>query len=211
MTRLLVAEPTSFKGDLIATALDAEAWCRVVGIVTDLAHIDVEARKVDVVLLSMAFSPGDALDATRKLVASEPGIRVIAIGIPDSEPAILHAIEAGASGYVLETDSLEKLRNVVRSVSDHDAYAAPNIVAVMMRRLRERVFAPLTPPDERRFDELTEREHEILHLLAAGLSNRAIAERLFIEYGTVKNHVHNILNKLGVGSRHEAATCLAYA
>jgi two-component system, NarL family, nitrate/nitrite response regulator NarL len=135
----------------------------------------------------------------------------VALGVTDSEGAILAAIEAGASGYVLESDSFEKLLRVVRSVSEHAAYAAPHIVAALMRRLRERSGLQNTPADPDRFDLLTDREQEILRLLASGLSNRAIAARLFIEYGTVKNHVHNILNKLGVGSRKAAASCIAYA
>lgn len=211
MTRLLIIEPTRLRADFIALALSNEKGFEVVACVTDLDRVTDHAGQVDVALLSMGFPNDGALATLWNMVTNDACIRVVALGVTDSEGAILSAIESGASGYVLESDSFDKLLRVVRSVSDHAAYAAPHIVAALMRRLRERTGLQNTPPDPDRFDLLTDREQEILRLLASGLSNRAIASRLFIEYGTVKNHVHNILNKLGVGSRKEAASCIAYA
>ncbi|MDZ4698599.1 MAG: response regulator transcription factor [Rhodothermales bacterium] len=211
MTRLIIIEPTRLRADFIASALSNEKGFDVVASVTDLEQVSDHAGHVDVALLSMGFPNGEALETLWGMVTNDPCIRVVAIGVSDSEGAILQAIEAGASGYVLESDSFDKLIRVVRSVSDHAAYAAPHIVAALMRRLRDRTGMQNTLPNLGRYDSLTDREQEILRLLASGLSNRAISAQLFIEYGTVKNHVHNILSKLRVGSRKEAASCIAYA
>jgi DNA-binding NarL/FixJ family response regulator len=132
--------------------------------------------------------------------------KVVVLGLAESEAEILRYVEAGAAGYVLKDDSVEELLSNIRAIHRGEAVVSPEIAAALMSRVTELaqlftdvdVGAGANP-------ELTDREQEILGLISQGMTNREIAEALIIEVGTVKNHVHNILNKLNVSSRHEAA------
>jgi DNA-binding NarL/FixJ family response regulator len=118
-------------------------------------------------------------------------------------------VEAGAAGYVLQEDSVEKLLQKIRAAYNGEALVSPRIAARLMARLAELANMHTTIgvyPSEtmHRFAELTPLEREVLHLMSQGYSNQGIADRLIIECGTVKNHVHNILKKLEASNRQEA-------
>ena len=118
-------------------------------------------------------------------------------------------IEAGALGYVLRTDSVAELLHNIRAAFKENALVSPSVAAALMARIAE-LSEKLTDlgVDASDYEELTPREKEILNYIAAGLTNQEIADLLVIEVGTVKNHVHNILNKLNVHSRQDAAAYL---
>ena len=123
---------------------------------------------------------------------------------------MLDYIEAGATGYVLKESSLDDLLTAIRVAYSGKATVSPDIAAALIQRVSEfaQAFAQarVAPPES---VSLTTREFEVLELLSHGLSNQEIAQQLFIEVGTVKNHVHSILNKLGVTNRENATNLMS--
>lgn len=121
----------------------------------------------------------------------------------DRESEIVAAAEAGVSGLHLQSESFADLLEMVRTAGNGQALCSPEVSAILMKRVY--AFAAQSNPDSST-DSLTARENEILELLDQGLTNQQIANRLSVTLHTVKNHVHSVLKKLGVGSRSEAVT-----
>jgi DNA-binding NarL/FixJ family response regulator len=154
----------------------------------------------DVVLLNLASHGSTDLLALIRSVA--PASRLIVIGASeDAEDEIVRCAEAGVAGYLLRSESLVQLIALIGSVAIDETLCSPRVAAVLLRRISALADEPPPPEAE---EPLTPREREIRDLLEFGLSNREIAERLFIEVRTVKNHVHHILTKLGVSRRYQA-------
>ena len=153
----------------------------------------------DVVLLDMAMP--DSLPAVQAIVEAVPGLRIVALAVADEDDQVLACAEAGVAGYVPRAASLEDLVAVIQSVTRGETICSPRVAASLLRRVAMlaagRAGLPLAV--------LTGREREILRLIDRGLSNKEIARDLGIEVATVKNHVHNILEKLKVHRRGEAA------
>ena len=139
-----------------------------------------------------------------------PAIDVVVLGISDNKDRVLQFIEAGAAGYVFKDSSVDDLINTIRAVYAGQPKISPQIASAMMERISQlaQLFSSLDHGITETA-ELTSREMEVLTLLGKGLTNQEIADQLVIEVGTVKNHVHNILNKLDVSSREKAAAYLA--
>jgi DNA-binding NarL/FixJ family response regulator len=154
----------------------------------------------DVALLDVAM-PGGGLDAARTIARTCPSTRIVMLTVSEDEDNLMEAIKAGAKGYVLKGISASGLIEVIRSVDSGEVYVAPALAWRLLRELRKPRRGPL--------DELSAREREVLELVAAGLSNAEIGARLNVVEKTVKHHMTNILSKLQVGSRVEAAL-LAY-
>lgn len=150
----------------------------------------------DIVLLDMGLA--DAVPTARAVLRVAPGASVVSLGLPETEDDVLACVEAGVTGYVGKEGSLSDLVTAVRAAARGEAVCSPRILASMMRRVA--AMAQVDPLD-RPARRLTAREREIADLIAQGLVNREIAARLGIELCTVKNHVHNILDKLGVTNR----------
>jgi DNA-binding NarL/FixJ family response regulator len=157
----------------------------------------------DVVLIGMHLPDNSALALTYQISLEQPRSKLIILGLPEEEQIILEFIEAGASGYILKGGTLEDLRKTIQVVSRGEAVCSPRIAYSMFSRVAE---LAQTHRDHGQSEPiiLTAREEEILQLIANGLSNKQIADRLFISLYTVKNHVHNILEKLQVRHRTEA-------
>lgn len=207
MIDVLVVDQSRLIGSITATVLKDESDMRVIGSTASLdeALTILRSWPCDVVLVSTNLPGGAALELIRAL-PSDSSPRVVVIGVVEDEEAILRYVEAGAAGYVLRDDSEEDLVNKIRAVHAGEALVSPEMAAALMTRISE--LADMRPPLEAemdRFSELTPREQEVLDLIGEDLSNQEIAERLVIEVGTVKNHVHNILRKLDVCSRRDAA------
>jgi DNA-binding NarL/FixJ family response regulator len=133
------------------------------------------------------------------------------VGLPESKYAILQYVMAGASGYVLQDVSVEELVKNIEAVQDDEALVSPSMASALMDQVAElaQISAhPYLQPDA--YSELTPRELDVLELIGDGLTNQEIADKLFIEVGTVKNHVHNILKKLDAASREDAAAHLPF-
>jgi len=158
----------------------------------------------DIVMLDVRMPGRGGLEVCAELVAAVPGVRVIMLTVSDSEADLYAAIRAGASGYLLKEISTDEVVTAVRTVHAGQSLISPPMAgklltefAAMVRRedeLREPTGAP----------RLTDRELEVLKLVATGLNNRDIARELYISENTVKNHIRNILEKLQLHSRMEA-------
>ena len=155
----------------------------------------------DIALLDINM-PGGGLETARAITAACPATRVVMLTVSEDEDDLLAAMKAGASGYVLKGAGGTELVGVLRSVHAGEVYVAPALAWGMLREMsRPRATDP--------FDELTAREREVLELVAQGLSNQEIGDRLSLAEKTIKHHMTNILGKLQVRSRVEAAL-LAY-
>jgi len=144
------------------------------------------------------------------IAEADPSVKVLVLGLGESKERVLRYVEAGADGYVLKNDSVDDLLRHIRAAQRGKALVSPKIAAALMSRVTElaQLFAEIESGISESAD-LTPREREILELIGQGLTNQEIADRLVIEVGTVKNHVHSILQKLDVSSRQDAASYLA--
>jgi DNA-binding NarL/FixJ family response regulator len=161
----------------------------------------------DVVVMDIRMPVMDGVEATRRLGQGDSGVRVLVLTTFDTDEDAFAALQAGASGFLLKNVPPEELLAAIRVVAAGDAVVAPRIT----RRLLDRFAGQLSnqPEQAGRIASLTDREHEVLLLLANGLSNAEIAERLFVAETTVKTHVGRILTKLGLRDRVQAVV-LAY-
>jgi len=210
---LLLVNEIRLMGNVIAAALEDEPDIHVIACVTNMddAMKIVQEKDVDVALVSTRLPDQGALKLTSAITELTPSTKVLALGLTEEKQRVLRYVEAGATGYVLKDDSLEDLIETVRAAQDGKVFVSPQIAAALMERLSN--LAHMFSGIENSVSDtasLTSRELEVLQLIGDGLTNQRIAEQLVIEVGTVKNHVHNILDKLNVGSRGEAAAYLAF-
>jgi DNA-binding NarL/FixJ family response regulator len=159
----------------------------------------------DVILLDVSMPGGGGLAAVAALSEAVPVSRVIMLTVNEDEDTLLTALKAGARGYLLKGVSGEELHRVVRSVYEGDVYVAPAMASSLLIELARPRQASVPPGGRYGMDELTEREREILELVAQGHTNREIGLKLFLSEKTVKHYMTNILQKLQVRSRVEAA------
>jgi DNA-binding NarL/FixJ family response regulator len=159
----------------------------------------VSSAAPDIVMVDVAGSDGVA--AIRQLVDALPDIPVVAFGVSGSNAEVLACAEAGARGYVTRDQSREELFQVLECVARGEALCSPQIAAALIQRVADLARAVRVEADA----PLTRRELEIATLVEEGLSNKEIARVLVIEVSTVKSHVHNILEKLKVRRRSDAA------
>lgn len=210
---LLLVNETRLMGNVIAAALEGEPDFNVLACVTNIddAMKIVREKDVDVALVSTRLPDQGALKLTNAITEFTPSTKVLALGLTEEKQHVLRYVEAGATGYVLKDDSLEGLIETIRAAQDGKVFVSPQIAAAIMERLA--TLARLFSDVENSVGdttELTSRELEVLKLVGEGQTNQQIAEQLVIEVGTVKNHVHKILDKLHVSSRGEAAAYLAF-
>jgi DNA-binding NarL/FixJ family response regulator len=196
--RVIVADDhPMFRAGVVGT-LSAGEGIVVVGEAADAPTALALARQhlPDVILLDITM-PGGGLRAARDISAECPATRVVMLTASEDEDDLLDAMKAGASGYVLKGAGATELIEVVRSVSAGEVYVAPSLAWGLLREMSKPRSGPL--------DELTAREREVLEGVAAGRSNQEIAHDLGLSEKTIKHYMTNILGKLQVRSRVEAA------
>jgi DNA-binding NarL/FixJ family response regulator len=205
--RVLVADDQSMVRAGFRMLLSREPDIDVVAEARDGLEAVHKAARFDptVVLMDIRMPELDGLEATRRILAADAGARVIVLTTFDLDEYVFEALGAGASGFVLKDDPPEQLIAAIRTVAAGDALLSPAVTRRVIRRFA-RASRP-TPP--KGLDELTAREHEVLLLVARGLSNAEIAQELFISEGTVKTHITHVLSKLGLRDRVQAVV-LAY-
>ncbi|THV18789.1 response regulator transcription factor [Nocardioides caeni] len=171
--------------DVVATAsTGAEAIARF------------RATVPQVVVLDLQIPEPGGVEVTATVLAEHPESRVLILSASGEQDDVLAAVKAGATGYLVKSASREELLSAVRRVAGGDTVFTPGLAALVLGEFR-RMNEPATPPGER----LTERETEILRMVAKGLSYRQIAERLVLSHRTVQNHVQNTLRKLQMHNR----------
>lgn len=164
----------------------------------------VETLQPDVVLMDIRMPVMDGVAATREINQQFPGTKVLVLTTFDDDQYVAEALRFGAMGYLLKDTPSEELAAAIRSVYKGYTQLAPGLVEKIMAKVP--TTAPPTPPTPpSSWDELTPREQDVLRLIAKGASNREIAQSLYISEGTVKNHVTNILNRLNLRDRTQAA------
>lgn len=155
----------------------------------------------DVVLMDLQMPGGGGLSATRQISTASPHIRILVVTLFEDDDSVFAALQAGARGYILKDAQEGEMRRAIRAVGNGEAIFSPAIAARLMNYF---VASRASLPREI-FPDLTEREREILNLIASGETNNQIAERLTISLKTVRNHVANIYSKLQVADRAQAA------
>jgi DNA-binding NarL/FixJ family response regulator len=187
--------------------LDEEPDIELVGQASDGAEAVEKAAESlpDVVLMDIRMPRSNGIEACRAMKEAAPSAKIVILTISDEEEDLFEAIRAGASGYLLKDIPLDEVADTVRAVHGGQSLINPSMAGKLLTE-----FATLARrDDEERVQELpaprlTEREMQVLKLIARGMNNRDIAKELFISENTVKNHVRNILEKLQIHSRMEA-------
>lgn len=159
-----------------------------------------KAARPDVVVLDLQLPDLSGVDVIRGLLAAHPPVRVLMLSASGEQQDVLDAVKAGASGYLLKSAGREEFLDAVRRTADGDAVFTPGLAGLVLGEYRRLAAAPSRAPDAPR---LTDRETEVLRLVAKGLSYKQIAQRLVVSHRTVQNHVQNTLNKLQLHNRVE--------
>jgi DNA-binding NarL/FixJ family response regulator len=205
--RVLVADDQSMVRAGFRMLLSGEEDIEVVAEASNgLEAVEKADRfRPDVILMDIRMPELDGLEATRRILGTDGGARILVLTTFDLDEYVYEALRAGASGFVLKDDPPEQLLAAIHVVADGEALLSP---AVTKRVIRQFTRAPrLSRPE--RLDDLSEREHEVFRLIARGLSNAEIGAALFISETTVKTHVTHILQKLDLRDRVQAIV-LAY-
>ncbi len=213
MIRIIVVHQTRLIASLIASVLTEEEGIYVAGLATSVEEAlgKVERSNCNMMLVAATLPNQGALTLTQEMVKLDPTVKVMVIGMPDSENMILQYVMAGASGYVLQDVTTERLLENIWAAHNEKALISPDIAATLINQLAELArVSSQQALDPLAVEELTPRERDVLNLIGEGMTNQKIAERLVVEVGTVKTHVHNILNKLDVANREEAAAFLPF-
>lgn len=208
MIRIVLVDDQTLMRQGIQTLLELEPDLRVVGVAGTgrEALAVVEREQPDVVLMDVRMPELDGVSATRALHERYPQIGVIILTTFDDDEYVFEGLKAGARGYLLKDVSSDDLAAAVRAVAAGQALIQPSIARKVVAEFsRLAAGTPAMPAEQSGLAQpLTERELEVLRALAAGLSNREIADRLVITEGTVKNHVSNLLGKLEARDRTQA-------
>jgi DNA-binding NarL/FixJ family response regulator len=200
---VLIADDQAVVRAGLRLILEAQEDLQVAGEAADgAAAVEaVRAHEPDVVLMDIRMPKLDGIEATRQIVSGGAATRVLVLTTYGLDENVYDALAAGASGFLVKTDSPERLVDAIRVVAAGDALLAPEVT----RRLIERVVSGSAPPrPSAELDELTAREREVLTLLARGRTNAEIAGQLYVSEGTVKTHVARVLSKLGLRDRTQA-------
>jgi two-component system response regulator DegU len=207
--RILICEDQTLLRDSLRTVLDLEPGLHVVGEAADgiEAIAQAEALRPDVVLMDIKMPRLDGVRATAAITTRQPGTRLIILTTFDHDEYVFEAVEAGALGYLLKDVPAADLIATIRRVHAGERFIQPETAARVLRDYDRRGYlGPTATSTADNLDHLSEREMDVLHLLARGASNREIADDLVLAEGTVKNYVSNILAKLHAANRTHAAT-----
>ena len=200
--RILIADDHPVFRYGLRALLAAEPTTEVIGEATtgEEAIAKVSSLQPDVILMDLNMPVVNGIEATRRILEMTPHLSILVLTMFDDDDSIFAAMRAGARGYLLKGAGGEETMRAIHAVSSGEAIFSPAVARKLMQYFGAR--RPTAPPQA--FPELTEREREILTLIAQGYTNAAIAEKLVLSPKTVRNHVSNIFSKLQVADRAEA-------
>jgi NarL family two-component system response regulator LiaR len=201
--KVIICDDQAIVRDGLAMLLKLEPDIEVVGTAEDgAAAVEMVAKeKPDLVLMDLKMPIMNGVEATRQIRAKYPGVKILVLTTYDDDEWVFDAIQAGASGYLLKDTPRDEVIKAVRGTVSGKTYVDPSVAGKVL----EQVSSHQTQPATLITSKLTEREAEVLRLIAKGLSNKDISDQLFLSEGTVRNHVSAILTKLGVSDRTQAA------
>jgi two-component system, NarL family, response regulator LiaR len=199
--RILIADDHAIVREGLRTLIGTEPGLEVVGEAADGIEAVQKARSLqpDVILLDMVMPRKDGLEAIGEIMAENRAAHILVLTSFSHDDKVFPAIKAGALGYLLKNASSRALLKAIRDVHRGEPTLSPDVAGQLMRELRRSSELPPT------VEPLTGREMDVLRLVAQGLPNQEIAERLVIGVGTVRTHVSNILSKLHLANRTQAA------
>lgn len=205
--RILICDDQAIVRDGLKMLLDLEPDIQVVGVATNGAEAIHMANRLapDLALMDLKMPGINGIEATRQICAAHPQTRILVLTTYDDDEWVVDAIRAGAAGYLLKDMPREKLVEAVRGTVGGKSYLDPTVAG----KLLAQVSHPPVLPAAILTDKLTEREAEVLRLIAQGMNNADIAQLLSLSEGTVRNHVSAILTKLEVADRTQAALLAA--
>ncbi len=199
--RILLCEDQTLLRQGLRTILDLEPGLAVAGEAADGEEAVRQALSLrpDIALMDIQMPKRNGVEATALITAAAPETRVIVLTTFDYEEYVFDAVKAGAMGYLLKDVPAPELIDTIRRVHAGESFIQPRVASKLLLEFRKRAQAPAD-------EGLTEREREVLALLAAGASNREIGAKLYLAEGTVKNHVSNIMAKLHAANRTHAVS-----
>jgi DNA-binding NarL/FixJ family response regulator len=206
-TRVLLIEDNRLLREGIAAMLDAQGDFEVVAVAEDGEAIDqfvVSGQSPDIVLLDLALENADSIRLMSMIQARLPSARIIAMDILPEQTDVVEIVKAGASGFILKSASVQEYVDTIRAVAGGEKVLPAVLTASLFTQIVDAAFES-NRSDLESAIQLTEREKDVVDLIAEGLSNKEIAMRLHIATHTVKSHVHNILEKLALRSRLQIA------
>lgn len=200
-TRVLIADDHALFRYGMRAMLNSDPQLEVVGEAAtgEEAVASTAELKPDIVLMDIQMPGLNGIEATRRIVRSDPDVGVVVVTMFEEDDSVFAAMRAGARGYVLKGGDADEVVKVVSAVAQGEAHFGPDVA----RRLMGFFSAPKHAPTEA-FPMLTAREGEVLDLIARGLNNTEIADRLYVSQKTVRNHVSNVFLKLQVADRSQA-------
>jgi DNA-binding NarL/FixJ family response regulator len=201
--KILLCDDQAVIRDGLEMLLTLEKDFQVIGSAQDgFEAVELAGKKSpDLVLMDLKMPGMNGIEATREIRKKYPNIKILVLTTYDDDEWVFDAIRAGASGYLLKDTSRQKIIEAIRGTMEGKAFVDPAVAGKLMNQ----VASNQTQPESILKDKLTERELDVLRLLAKGMTNTDIAGTLHLSEGTVRNHVSAILEKLGVSDRTQAA------
>jgi DNA-binding NarL/FixJ family response regulator len=201
--KIVICDDQAIVRDGLEMLLKLEPDIDILGVADDgAAAVELVAKKMpDLVLMDLKMPIMNGVEAIRQIKAKHPEIKILVLTTYDDDEWVFDAIQAGASGYLLKDTPRDEVVKAIRGTVTGKTFVDPSVAGKVLRQASSHQTQPATLITSK----LTDREIEVLRLIARGLSNTDIADRLFLSEGTVRNHVSAILSKLGVSDRTQAA------
>lgn len=202
MIRVLICDDQMIVCEGLKMILETDPQVEVVAIANDgeEALELVEKHKPDLVLMDLKMPRMNGVIATRHIMQTNPEVKVLILTTYDDEEWIMDAVRSGASGYLLKDTPPAELIDAIKGTMDGKSYVDPNITGKLLNTIKNQ---PVVAPGSSQYN-LSEREQELLNLMAQGLTNADIARQLYLSEGTVRNYISEIFRKLGVSDRTQA-------